>query len=43
MKFFHDVPFEFHVYPKGRHRLGFKTDYQWEDSILRWLGELLDE
>ena len=37
-----DVPFELHVYPKGRHGLGMKTDYEWEESLVRWLGELFE-
>ena len=35
-----DVPFELHVYPKGRHGLGLNTDFGWEESLIRWLGEL---
>ncbi|MDA0349585.1 MAG: alpha/beta hydrolase [Verrucomicrobia bacterium] len=38
----HGVPFELHVFPKGRHGLGMKTDYGWEDSLVRWLGKLFE-
>ncbi len=36
------VPFELHVYPKGRHGLGLVTDFGWEDSLIRWLNELFE-
>jgi len=38
----HDVPFELHVYPKGRQGLGMNTDYKWEESLLRWLNDLFE-
>mgnify|MGYP001396221564 FL=1 len=31
------VPFELHMYPKGRHGLGLITDFLWEESLIRWL------
>lgn len=37
------VPFELHVYPKGRHGLGLNADFDWEDSLMRWLGGLFDK
>jgi acetyl esterase/lipase len=36
------IPFELHIYPKGRHGLGMKTNYAWEDSLVRWLDELFE-
>ncbi|MCB1123083.1 MAG: alpha/beta hydrolase [Verrucomicrobiae bacterium] len=36
----HGIPFELHVYPHGRHGLGLKSNFGWEDSLVRWLGEL---
>jgi acetyl esterase/lipase len=36
------VPFELHVYPKGRHGLGLNTNFGWEESLVRWLEELFD-
>ncbi len=34
------IPFELHVYPKGRHGLGLNTDFHWYEDCLRWLSEL---
>ena len=35
----HDVPFELHIYPKGRHGLGLNTDLAWGEASLRWIRE----
>lgn len=34
------VPFELHVYPKGRHGLGLNTELPWGRDCLRWIGEV---
>ena len=36
----HGVPFELHVYPRGRHGLGLNTDLPWGRDCVRWLVEL---
>jgi acetyl esterase/lipase len=36
------VPYELHVYPKGRHGLGMKSGYGWEEALVRWLNELFE-
>ncbi|MBF0244451.1 MAG: prolyl oligopeptidase family serine peptidase [Planctomycetes bacterium] len=33
----HSVPYELHVYEKGGHGLGLKTDYPWPDDFIRWM------
>lgn len=35
----HQVPFELHIYPKGRHGLGLNTDLAWGAACLRWIDE----
>lgn len=35
-----DVPFELHIYPKGRHGLGLNTELGWAKDCLRWIGEV---
>lgn len=35
----HGVPFELHIYPKGRHGLGLNTDLAWGTACLRWIQE----
>jgi len=35
----HRVPFELHVYTKGRHGLGLETELPWEVDCLRWITE----
>ncbi len=35
----HGVPFELHIYPKGRHGLGLNTELAWGQACLRWIGE----
>lgn len=35
----HGVPFELHIYPKGRHGLGLNTELAWGEACLRWLRE----
>lgn len=37
-----DVPFELHIYQKGRHGLGLGTAFDWAGDCVRWLGETLD-
>lgn len=32
------VPFELHLYPKGRHGLGLDTDFDWGGECLRWMA-----
>lgn len=34
------VPFELHVYQKGRHGLGLNAEFAWASDCLRWLGEI---
>lgn len=36
----HNIPFELHIYPKGRHGLGLNTDLAWGDASLRWIREV---
>jgi len=33
----HKVPFELHVYDKGRHGLGLDTPFDWASACLRWI------
>lgn len=35
-----DVPFELHIYPKGRHGLGLNTNLGWASACLRWIDEV---
>ncbi|MEZ4681112.1 MAG: alpha/beta hydrolase [Caldilineaceae bacterium] len=35
----HGVPFELHIYPKGRHGLGLNTALAWGAACLRWIEE----
>lgn len=37
------VPFELHIYPKGRHGLGLNTDLAWGAASLRWMQETTAE
>jgi len=37
------VPFELHIYPKGRHGLGLKTELAWGTAALRWIEETTSE
>ena len=32
------VPFELHLYPRGRHGLGLGTDFDWGAECLRWIA-----
>ena len=36
----HDVPFELHVYQKGRHGLGLGTEFDWAKEAIRWVYSL---
>lgn len=36
-----NVPFELHIYPKGRHGLGLNTELPWGRDCLRWIGEVI--
>ena len=38
----HGVPFELHIYPKGRHGLGLNTELAWGMACLRWIGEVTE-
>jgi acetyl esterase/lipase len=33
------VPFELHIYPKGRHGLGLNTELAWGAACMRWIRE----
>ena len=33
------VPFELHIYHKGRHGLGLNADFAWAEDCLRWIGQ----
>lgn len=35
-----NVPFELHIYQKGRHGLGLNTELDWATNCLRWVREL---
>lgn len=35
----HGVPFEMHVYPKGRHGLGLGATFDWGGECLRWIQD----
>jgi acetyl esterase/lipase len=35
----HEVPFELHLYTKGRHGIGLESSFRWETDCLRWLME----
>jgi len=35
----HNVPFELHIYPKGRHGLGLNTELAWGEAARRWIRE----
>lgn len=35
----HKIPFELHIYAKGRHGLGLNTPFTWGEDCLRWLRE----
>ncbi|MCA9836586.1 MAG: prolyl oligopeptidase family serine peptidase [Trueperaceae bacterium] len=34
------VPFELHIYTKGRHGLGLNAEFNWGDDCLRWIKEI---
>lgn len=34
-----DVPFELHLYQKGRHGLGLEAPFDWGTDCLRWISE----
>ena len=36
----HKVPFELHIYQKGKHGLGINENLQWMSPCLRWIHEL---
>ncbi len=38
----HDVPFELHVYQRGRHGVSRKTSLGWDNDCLRWLRDFAD-
>ncbi len=37
----HSVPFELHLYNKGRHGLGLGSMFRWEADCLRWIKEIV--
>lgn len=37
------VPFELHLYNKGRHGLGLGADFDWGAECLRWIAETTEE
>jgi acetyl esterase/lipase len=36
----HGIPFELHLYARGRHGLGLGAPFDWGAECLRWIGEL---
>lgn len=36
----HDVPFEMHIFDKGRHGLGLDTPFDWSNACLRWIDDV---
>ena len=38
-----NVPFEIHVYTKGRHGLGLNAEFNWTEDCLRWIKEIVGE
>lgn len=36
----HGVPFELHIYQKGKHGLGLNTELLWGRDCLRWLRDI---
>lgn len=36
-----NVPFEMHIYDKGRHGLGLDTPFDWSGACLRWIHEIV--
>lgn len=37
-----DVPFELHLYEKGRHGLGLNAEFAWNEDLVRWLNRFSD-
>jgi len=35
----HNVPFELHIFDKGRHGMGLDTPFDWSNACLRWIEE----
>lgn len=35
----HNIPFEYHIYHKGRHGLGLGTTFDWASECVRWLKD----
>jgi len=35
------VPFELHIYQKGRHGLGLQAEFPWAEECLRWIMEAM--
>lgn len=38
----HDVPFELHIYQRGRHGIARKAGLNWDQDCLRWLRDFAD-
>jgi len=38
----HRIPFQLHVYSKGRHGLGLGAPFDWGTECLRWIGETVN-
>lgn len=36
----HNIPFELHIYDKGRHGLGLGAPFDWSGACLRWIHEV---
>jgi len=36
----HDIPFEIHIFDKGRHGLGLDTPFDWSNACLRWIQDV---
>jgi acetyl esterase/lipase len=37
----HNVPFELHIYDKGRHGLGLSAPFDWSSACLRWIYDVV--
>ena len=36
----HNVPFELHIFDRGRHGLGLDTPFDWSNACLRWIEDV---
>jgi len=38
-----DVPFELHIYQKGKYGPGLNAEFDWEKDYLRWINQTVQK